>query len=359
MKKLLTYIIGTLLFSQLVSCQNKKFTMSSEQFDWAGTMSCPLGYPTEVYKGGLEGNGTFCSLYLGTHGGVRGWGSEGRNFGHSKQSLPDRLNVTWLSYAENKFYHIDTEIDFEKMLALFKKGFETKDANGKIRHEEYNRIIVGFAPGGVVVIWVSGSGKQVEIGRYQAEKTVIPQSEIAGLDSHDALLFQQSEVDRIMSLATMVPLEVQNANKNKPIPFGLWDTYRKKYQWKPTFVLQNDAKLRETRPVYLAFVNGEFEKIFSEKFPLQVSEKKTNIKEIGFGWKDQKGQSFSGFGRFNEKSALNAFKEIYGDNPENITADVEIKINIPNDFFTVMIKGNGKEVFIKTDSIDIFKTDKK
>lgn len=62
MKKLLTYLIGTLFFTQLVSCQNKKFIMSSEQFDWKDATSCPLGYPMEVYRGGLEGNGESRSI---------------------------------------------------------------------------------------------------------------------------------------------------------------------------------------------------------------------------------------------------------------------------------------------------------
>lgn len=332
--------------------------MSSEQFDWKDATSCPLGYPMEVYRGGLEGNGGFVSLYAGTTSGTGYWGEASDGLGSGKKPIPSRLNVTWLSYAENKFYHIDTDIDFEKMLDLFKKGFDTKDANAKIRHEEYNTIIVGFAPGGVVVIWVAGIAKQVEIGRYQAEKTVIPQSEIAGLDSHDALLFQQSEVDRIMSLDTMVPLEVQKANKNKPIPFGLWDTYREKYLWKPVFVMQNDGELKKDTEVSLEMFNGEKENVFVEKFPLENFEKQAVPNGVGFVFNDKEKQSYGASCDFNEESALNAFKEVFGDHPENITANVEIRVNIPNDFFTVMLKGNGKEVFIKTENLEVFKIKK-
>ncbi|PZQ87306.1 MAG: hypothetical protein DI548_06030, partial [Flavobacterium johnsoniae] len=121
-------------------------------------------------------------------------------------------------YAENIFYDIDTEIDHDKMVKLFKEGYEENNKKWGRRKENYRTIIVGFAPGGVAVIWLAGAGKQVEIGRYQAEKITIPQEEIDKLDSHDKLLFDEANVKRIMSKESFVPLEVQKANQNKPIP---------------------------------------------------------------------------------------------------------------------------------------------
>lgn len=63
--------------------------------------------------------------------------------------------------------------------------------------------------------------------------------------------------------------------------------------------------------------------------------------------------------RLNEQSVLNAFKEIYGENSKDITADLAIKVNVENSFFTVMLKGNnGKDVFIKTEGLEVYKVKK-
>ena len=57
----------------------------------------------------------------------------------------------------------------------------------------------------------------------------------------------------------------------------------------------------------------------------------------------------------NEESLFDAFKEVYGNNPEQVTANLDIRLNIPNTYFTVKLKGNGKDIFIKTENLEIFK----
>ncbi|MCY0971105.1 DUF2931 family protein [Chryseobacterium wangxinyae] len=331
--------------------------MSSEIYDWKETISCPPGYPVEVYKGGLQNlkEGNYVSLNLGIHRGLEGWGSQGRSMDSGVKPLPDHLNVVYLSFAEDKFFQVDCDLDHEKIASLFRKGYESKGASGATRHENYNTVIVGFAPGGVCVIWIAGAGKQLEIGRYLGKEVEIPKQEIENLDSHNHLMFEPEYRKKMMKDPNIVPLALQG----KPISYGLWDTYRNKYNWKPVFELQNEGRLRETRTVYLAYINGEEDNVLSENFPLKDFEKKAMPSEFGFGWKDQIGQSYSGFGKLNKESVFAAFKDVYGDNPDQITADLDIRVNMINTFFTVKLKGNGKDVFIKTDSIEIFKTDKK
>ncbi|RZJ85632.1 MAG: DUF2931 family protein [Chryseobacterium sp.] len=338
--------------------QNRK-KMGTEIYDWQETISCPPGYPVEVYKGGLQNlkEGTYVSLNLGIHRGLEGWGSEGRSMDSGGKPLPDHLNVVYLSFAEDKFFQVDCNLDYEMMASLFRKGYDIKaiSGSGKIRHESYNTIIVGFAPGGVCVVWIAGIGRQTEIGRYQGREVEIPKQEIENLDSHNHLMFEPEYRKKMMKDPNIVPLALQG----KPISYGLWDTYRNKYNWKPVFEFQNEGHLRETRTVYLAYINGEEDNVLSENFPLKDFEKKAMPSEFGFGWKDQAGQSYSGFGKLNKESVFAAFKNVYGDNPDQITADLDIRVNMINTFFTVKLKGNGKDVFIKTDSIEIFKTDKK
>lgn len=356
LNKIIKYLFGLLLFTQ-VSCQkateNKK-NMDREKFVWEEQMSAPLGYPVEVYKGGIG----FKSLTNGICTGKYGWGSPKSGMSKSSDWMPQFLNVTWLSYAEDCFYHIETPIDHEKLYDLFKKGFDYKvsSGSGEIRHGTYDGICTGFAPGGVVVVWAVAASRQTEIGRYKAEKIVIPESEISHLDSHQRLLFDPKFKDGILTSKDVIPLKVQGENKNKPIPFGLWDNYRIRYNWKPTFVLSEGSVLNENSELGIDFLNGESSQIFNELFPLKNFESNAAPKALSFSWKSKDGTQYAGNCTLEETSSFKAFKEIYGEQPEKITADLEIKVNMANNFFTVMLKGsNGKEVFIKTDSLEVFK----
>lgn len=355
MKKIITQLLAFLLFTQLASCQEKQeknTKMEEEQFSWSEGISCPLGYPIQVYKGSLG----FKSLSDRLSTGKYGWGNKGNGMNDRSDWMPRFLNVTWLSFAEDCMYTIETPIDHQKLYYLFKKGFDTKEVSGsgKIRHETYDGICAGFAPGGVVVVWAVGTGRQTEIGKYQGKKIVIPPSEIAQLDSHESLLFDAKYKKGIMTSEDVIPKEVQKAYKNKPIPFGLWDTYRIKYNWKPVFELQNGSILNPKTTYNIKYVNGEVAEIFNENFPRKEFESNPIPKYLDFSWKAEDGKYYAGNCNLNEESALAAFKEVYGDYPENITADLNIRVNMANTFFTVKLKGNGKDIFIETENLEVF-----
>lgn len=332
--------------------------MNLEYFKWEENNNAPLGYPVEVYRGGLElkGGGYAGLSHHGTTSGTEGWGSLGAGISNAEKTLPERLNVIWLSYAEDTFYTIDCAVDYDKMLRLFREGVDWKDASGDIRHETYDTIIVGYAPGGVVVIWIYGQGTQVEIGRYQGKKTVISDEEIRSLDYPDKLFFQQSYRDDTMNNPGIIPLEVQEANKNKPIPYGVWDTYREKYLWRPTFV-QNKLGNHTFSMIYvrLEMFNGEIEKLFDDSLTKNEYASRAILKRINFAWRDQDDQVYSGTVEFDEKTIFDAFK----DNKE-AKIDLEFMISIPNDFIVARLKGEGKEVFINKEAkIEVFKSRKK
>jgi len=328
--------------------------MDIEKFYWEENINSPLGYPIEVYKGGLEAeDGSYVSLSLGPDAG--NWGELGSGMSSGEKPVPNRLNVTWISYAENVFYDIDTEIDHDKMVKLFKEGYEENNKKWGRRKENYRTIIVGFAPGGVAVIWLAGAAKQVEIGRYQASKIKISQEEISKLDDHDKLLFDEANVKRIMSKESFVPLEVQKANQNKPIPFGLWDTYRKTYDWKIDFVVDNGGKVADFS--YMLF-NGERDEIFPENLPEKSVAKRAIPKQLSLGWHDQAGQLYGGSLDFNEKEIFNAFASIYESDP-NAKATLVLTVNKTNTYVTVALKTDDKTIPLKENNINIFKSRKK
>ena len=362
MKHILNIILLLVVSTQLSSCQNKK--KMKTKFDWIESMSCPLGYPAEVYSGGLiSQDGNYTSIYLGTGHGY--WGQGGGGMRGGMKQIPERLEVVWISYAEDCIYEIDTEIDYDKMFKLFSEGYYvpsmSKD-NPKPRKENYSEIIVGLAPGGVAVIWLNGLGRQIEIGRYQGKKTEIPQEEIAGLDDSNKLLFNKEWRQKVMKNPAIIPFELQKENENKPIPFGLWDSYRKIYSWSLNFKTPNNGVLDE---VYSFFLNEEKYDLFGdsliEKYPSIIPDNhKWNYepykyipKRIKVIWTDSE-NTYIGNIIFDEKEIAQAFKEVFENGGGKDTqGELEIYINETKTFAAIKLSGNGKKVSIMKNKIKI------
>ena len=363
-----TYLLTLgLLLTLTSSCQEKKTqkkmqATKTEKFKYEATGNCPVGYPVEIYRGGFEmEDGGYVSLQAGTHTGIEGWGDTGSGMSDGIKTVPNRLNVQWVAYAENCVYEINTEVDYDKMVQYFKEGYLDSmvflNKGGKLEKETYTYIVVGYAPGGVVYIWLAGPGKQVEIGRYQGKKVVIPQAEIDKLDGFEKLMHQKGESERIMNNPKMVPPEVREANKNKPIPFGLWDTYRERYSWRPIFnSIQEDWSMIHT---YIEMFNGESEEQFDQNLIKNEFSKRAIPKRINFGWRDKTGQNYSGTFWFDEKEIFDAFHKIFKEKP-NGEAEIEIRISKGNMDISAFLIGNGKETGINMKTkVEIFESRKK
>lgn len=314
------------------------------EFQWEESVNCPPGYPVEVYRGGFEL--PYVSLNNGTATGISGWGYCGGGMSYGIKPLPREINCIWVSYAEGCMYKIKSPIDYNKLLKLFQEGYQDSNfffnGNGEYKKTTFNHIVAGFAPGGVVVIWASGAGRQVEIGRYKGSKFEVPQAEIDRLDSHESLLFSANEYDRIMHNTQIVPLEVRKAHAGKPIPYGLWDRYRTKYTWRPVVEVQQDGVIAY---VDLKMFNGEKEELFAENLKENKFEKRAIIKFSNFGWRDAKGQGYGCKIDFDEETIIKAFQEMYKDDKEG-EAELVITVNHSNNFVTAMLKHGNKEIFI-------------
>jgi Protein of unknown function (DUF2931) len=338
---------------------NKQQPMTTTElktsFSWEEGLNAPLGYPIEVYRGGLELETGFVGLSgEGTTTGFEGWGTDANGASYGEKSLPKRIHCIWLSYAEDCFYEIDCNVDYDKMLRLFNEGYIEKNVQGR-DVVTYGKIMTGFAPGGVVVLWVSGAGKKVEIGRYQGKETTIPAAEIASLDSHEHLLFDPVDRKRTLENPMIIPLEVQTANKNKPIPYGLWDTYRKRYSWRPVFVIQEGGKMNEDAG--FETINGEVESLIYELFTNNEYSPRAIPSGLGFSWWDKDGQGYGAYVKFDEKEMADAFAAVYKDH-RNSDVDIEIKVNKINSYFTVRLKGNGKEIPVwEKNKIEVYKSE--
>ncbi len=346
----------------LLSCQDKPKTMQTEQKEIptykldASTCAIP-GYPMEVYKGSIGGT----SLSgRGTITGTEGWGNPFGGLSSREKGLPRYIDLIWVSYAEGCFYSINQDItatDYQKMTEIFEEGYEVESRKGA-RRRTFTKIVVGIAPGGVIVLWAFGPGRQIEIGRYKGEKHVVPVEEIVKLDGHGRLLFRESEHKRIMNNPKIVLPEVKAAHEGKPIPFGLWDKYRKRYKWKPEVVALEGGEIFD---VLFSMFNGEFERTEYMKLVDNPHGARAIPKKVEFSFRDTKGKGFGGYVKFNEESTFKAFEEMEKRYPGE-PFDVTVEVGYGDTIATARLEHGKDHIRISDNTYNIFhasKLDKK
>ena len=367
MGKVLVLLLFTLLILQLLNCKSHKYkekTMDEQKYEWGVAVNTPIGYPIRFYAAMVGSTPISRELYSKLR--EPDWGNA---FGYESTSmgeLPKSVDMVWLSYKEDCFYRLKTAIDYEKIAKLFREGFNQRVPNGEVRHKTYDTIVVGIAPGGVVVLWVGyGYLPLTEIGRYQAEKIEIQVPK--GLDGHQMLIFDKEDREKVLASKTMIPEDFREANKNKPIPFGLWDSYRdNQYLWYPTFEIPN-GKMGD---VHYQYWNGEGSFFFFTDFIVLEGQKDVfapqelyqNIrklplfKEIRFTYKAEDGIKYGGVLQFDWEGTLEAYKKVFEKHSDEVKAHLDIRINRINSYLTVRLMGdNGKEAFIEPKSIRIRK----
>ncbi|HEX8013677.1 MAG TPA: DUF2931 family protein, partial [Flavobacterium sp.] len=133
MTKKISFIL--LLAITINSCMEKKY-------EWSANISAPREYPIEVYTGAA--GGCFFSQMDGFSN--AGWGG-GNSVDYIEAPLPDRLDMTWLSYVDNKLYTGGWKLPTEKIQQLFDEGYYSRRG---IEPEKgvYNNINIGLAPKG-------------------------------------------------------------------------------------------------------------------------------------------------------------------------------------------------------------------
>ena len=374
MIKTTIFILFILIALWLTGCwgyktkQNKANTNAEPEYEWGVAVNTPIGYPIRFYAAMVGSTPISREFYSITE--EPDWGCAFGYESHSMGELPQRVDMVWLSYKEDCFYRLKTAIDYEKIAKLFREGFDERFSNGKMNHTTYDTVVVGIAPGGVVVLWVGkGYFPIKEIGRYQADKIEIQVPK--GLDGHQMLIFDKEDREKVLASKTIIPEDFREANKNKPIPFGLWDSYRdNQYQWYPTFEIPNGR----IGDVDYQYWNGEADTFFFTDFIALEGQKDVfapqelyhNIrklplyKEIRFTYKAEDGIKYGVGLQFDWEDILATYKKVFGEHPEEVKAHLDIQINRTNDYLTVRLVGdNGKEAFIEPKLIDIGEADQK
>ncbi len=329
-KTLKIFALSLLFFSAMGNCDMFGINKNKTRFDWLSGASAPRNYPMRILSGTFYYHNENGGLYIPDASSIQsGWGvSTGVHVvGEDFKALPDRLDIRFYSFAENKMYHGSFNLPYEKILALFKAGVARDKET-----PTFQKLVAGIAPGGTVCVWAMGTEtREVFFGKAEPYEGTLVNSLGNEVDDREAYARFVMEHN--------IPTEAYNEIKTNGIPFDIWAHYRKQYHWQPTFV-------QTQRPKYvnIAFYTGENYKIY---FPLEDEITKGTQpipRNISFGYffKEKEWEMFFTI-YLDESETIAAFEKL--GNSEMIYIESDPKL--PKKLTTVRIFNSKESITLK------------
>ena len=392
MKNLIITLL--VLLSSLTSCKEKEKENINKKYHWVAYVKPVSGYPIRAYRGvvyGKDGASRFgngqsnlfeddepfphFSIGAGTSG-VFGSSEE-----EEAKGVPTHLDVSWLSYVEKCQYLLENQpLDSLKIAQLLAEKVYTPSRSEDISPtiEEYN-ISVGLAPGGVVFVWLHSTARVIEVGRYQAKKIedihFVTQKEADEYYKRtgDVILDEHTIKDRDHIIELGLPKEkirMQYQQCGTPvteplvmddifkIPYGLWDSYQKRYLCKMTLITKDKNKYIHS--YYYGGLNHEGEILFGERTWGENQIEKYKIPEkfqytffipraipfiIFIKWYGDDGKLYRLWNNFNEAEVMDSFEKAFK-GKENEVGNLIIEINDTKTGANIRLKVGEREVEI-------------
>jgi hypothetical protein len=242
MKAKLSLLKLSLIALFILSGCGNMFSKNKTKFDWLAQESAPREFPMRVINGTFYYHGQSRGLYIPTAAKIGYLWGEGESIhvvGEDFKALPDRLDIRFYSFWENKLYRGSFDLPYERILALFKEGV-ARDKERPI----FDRVVVGMAPGGTIAVWVGGRETR-EVFFGQAEPYDAEISDPLGSPIENKQEYAESYLQDL-------PVDIYTRIKQEGVPFGIWERYRKTYPW--SFSSAPDKKVSSFG---VSFYNGE------------------------------------------------------------------------------------------------------
>lgn len=315
-----------------------KQTMNT-RLEWAPGVCAPKLYPVEVYRGDFYTKTDWLSI---PNGGIvnAGWGDNGMNMDRGN-IVPDGFSITYFSYLENKFYTGKFELPKQRVEELFREGVIDY---GTKKYETYYAMIVGMAPGGVLVVWMQTYDKQIEIGRYKASEMDLdweifnPRVDLDKKDGYVKIVLNES------------PGALANFKKNG-LMLGLWDTYRIKYSWRPAFEFPKGSRVEG---IDLKMYNGENFFVWGKELVKNAYEPRAITWRINLLWDDENGEKFGADIDFDEAEIFEAYKQIYRNDKEQ-EGELVFKYNDNRTSLEFYLRSKTEEIELEKTKVKIYK----
>jgi len=337
----------------LVACTQKNLIESTKpseitntttmnlNLDYASGVCAPKLYPIEVYRGDFYTVDDWLPI---PNGGIveDGWGDNGMNMSRGS-IIPTNFKITYFSFLENKFYTGDFKLPYDQIQNLFKEGLIGYRIK---KYVTYDAMIVGMAPGGVLVVWMQSRDNQVEIGRFQATETTMKWETFNGENGSE----REEYVEGIIEDN---PVAKENFQKNG-LMLGLWDTYRIKYNWRPKFEFSEGSQVEG---IDLKMYNGESSFVWGEELTKNDHKSRAITSRINLLWSDETEQKYGADINFDEAEIFDAYKQIYRNDKEQ-NAELVIKYNDTRTSLEIYLRSKSEEIEIEKCKVKIYKRSK-
>lgn len=337
------FLLCIILVSNVIttSCQNIKM---EQKFDWSATLSAPEEYPVQVYRGEIIAKDYTQSL--SGFGDIHyGWGEQGGTvvMGPDLKNIPDSLEIAWHSFVDQKNFEGKWALPKEDLIRLFEEGIIDKSTKKK---STYNKFIIGLAPNGLVVVWISVAGSQIEIAQFKAEEVFV---NIETISEDSKPIFSKKYNDVVLSELNEKYKTFERIKQNDYPKIDLYEDYRIRYLWKPLVELPENEMLKD---YVLHTYNGEVEVEFSNK-KVQLNshlKKRGVLKYFAFGWIDivQNKEIGCWLEKFDETELFSAFKKFDLSEEVNLVVKVIDKSKV-----SIKLKSNSQEIEIKKFKVTI------
>ncbi|WP_051191605.1 DUF2931 family protein [Flavobacterium gelidilacus] len=302
-----------------------------------------ISHPDKIYRitpifdyiKTLEGNPA--GLPYGSSSGS--WGSSGKMW-TAQKGMPIGFEITYYSLYENKYYEINEDFDVTNIKEMTNrcypsndefseepvKEFITKDEFNKhyeplrYYYEPFSDLIFGFAPQGMVVVWLGYGASRIELGRFQAkeitDKERVKECEEKYLSTYRIHPDTHKELIEIMHL--------DNPSPEK------WDNYRLRYNW--DYKISSENKGFKLFQIANEYFNGERENILRPMLLNSVMKEKAIPEMTTLFWETSAKERYQAKLFFDWDKTNEFLKTQGGDTTFNITINedntkLEIKVN--------------------------------
>jgi hypothetical protein len=304
---IILFILITLMFIYKLMAEGE-FKMS--RYEWLPTESSYRQYPMSIITGNLIFNdGT--SIYIPNRKVMdNGWGKMGsiHIVGEKLKPLPVKIEISWFSYTEDKFYSGVFSLPYEKISNLFREGLRSPITGENIT---YQNIIVGVAPAGEISIWLMADGEVLLVANFRAKEEKIDWKYLTEDDEANRSVYIRETLENSLGKEQFSELA-----KNG-IPYAKLEAHGKQYSWNP---LVTGAKPTH---LWLKTFNGECEFIDLVKGGPSRRNLRAIPKHIDIDWQDRYGTTFTGDITFDEDEVLKAYQKL-----SNGKTDHEFKLHL-------------------------------
>lgn len=281
------------------------------------------------------------------------WGSSGKLW-TAQKGTPIGFEIIYYSIYEDKYYETNEDFDLAYIKEMTNRCYAWNDKYSEVPLKEFiyrdvlNRdfqtlshfyapfdgLNFGFAPQGMVVVWMGYGGISIELGRFQA-KEITDKDLLKKLKKHYTETYRLEEGRYEEEVTEMYIPDASPA---------LWDNYRIRYNW--NYKVTSDNKSFRFLSLNNEFFNGEYEDLFRPTV-LNTTMKKRAIPQVTtLYWETSKNERYEGKLFFDWEKTHELLKNSGENNTFNIHIDkdsgkIEIKLNqTPIEIDSVRIYSN-------------------